>query len=163
MILCFFYSDRPVNAQVMNISNVACTKGGQIDKRKRGVFMKNQTVTGIGCFARPERLRRIFLKMVQDYALGQIEGIDLTNKGKLGGTESTRLIEALITGKKLAPETPNAAIPEAPEYKKITGFYLTLKDQQLKLSIFAKKGNCRQERHSAVLDLLTDMRRSRLN
>jgi hypothetical protein len=125
--------------------------------------MKNQTVTGIGCFAKPEKLRRIFLKMVQRYALGQIEGIDLADRRESGETESTRLIEALVAGKFLEPDPSDANSPDAPEYKKITGFFLTLKDQKLNLSIFAKNGGCRQERHSAVLHALTDIRRRRLN
>jgi hypothetical protein len=125
--------------------------------------MKNLNVTGIGCFARPEKLRRIFLKMIQKYALGQIEGIDLANKRESGETESTRLIEALVAGKVLGPDPSDTISPDAPEHKKITGFFLTLKDQKLNLSIFAKNGGCRQERHSAVLDALTDIRWRRLN
>ena len=125
--------------------------------------MNNQTVTGIGCFARPEKLRRIFLKMVQRYALGRIEGIDLTDGRESGETESARLIAALIAGQILQPHPSDSNSPNAPEYKKITGFYLTLKDQKLNLSIFAKNGGCRQERHSAVLNALTDIRRRRLN
>jgi hypothetical protein len=125
--------------------------------------MKNQTVTGIGCFARPEKLRRIFLKMVQRYALGQIEGIDLADRSESGETESIRLIEALIAGRNLELHPSNSNSPDAPEYKKITGFFLTLKDQKLNLSIFAKNSDRRQERHSAVLDALTDIRWRRLN
>ena len=125
--------------------------------------MKNQTVTGIGCFAGPEKLSRLFLKMVRNYALGRIEGIDLASGRECGETESTRLIEALIAGKTLDSDPTDSDAAGAPENKKITGFFLTLKDQKLSLSIFAKKSGCRQERHSAVLGVLTDMRRRRLN
>jgi len=128
-----------------------------------GFFMRYQTITGIGCFAKPEKLSRIFLKMVQNYALGQIEGIDLTVDLDSGGTESTRLIKALMTGQSLAPDPSDSDVCGAPENKKITGFFLTLKDHRLRLSIFAKKGGCPQERHSAVLDALTSMRWRRLN
>ncbi len=125
--------------------------------------MKYQTVTGIGCFAKPEKLSRIFLKMVRNYALGQIEGIDLTGDFESGGTDSTRLIEALITGQSLGSDPSDSDACGASENKKITGFFLALKDHRLKLSIFAKKGSCPQERHSAVLDTLTSMRWRRLN
>ena len=101
--------------------------------------------------------------MVQRYALGQIEGLDLINRGESGETESTRLIEALIAGQILDSDPSDVNTSDAPEYKKITGFFLTLKDQKLNLSIFAKNGGCRQERHSAVLNALTDIRRRRLN
>jgi hypothetical protein len=114
-------------------------RAGGLKMGNEGFFMKNETVTGIGCFAGPERLRRFFLKMVQNYARGQVDGIDLTNRGQVGETESTRLIEALIAGKILDPEPSESNSPDVPEYKKITGFFLTLKDQKLNLSIFAKK------------------------
>jgi hypothetical protein len=39
--------------------------------------MKNQNVTGIGCFAKPERLGRIFNKLVQNYTLRPIKGNQL--------------------------------------------------------------------------------------
>jgi hypothetical protein len=125
--------------------------------------MKNQTITGIGCFAKPEKLRRIFLKLIQRYALGQIEGLDLINRQESGETESIRLIEALIAGQILDLDPSDTNTSDAPECKKITGFFLTLKDQKLNLSIFAKNGGCRQERHSAVLDALTNIRWKRLN
>ncbi len=101
--------------------------------------------------------------MVQRYALGQIEGIDLADRSESGETESIRLIEALIAGRNLELHPSNSNSPDAPEYKKITGFFLTLKDQKLNLSIFAKNSDRRQERHSAVLDALTDIRWRRLN
>jgi hypothetical protein len=125
--------------------------------------MKNIIVTGIGCFAKPEKLSRIFLKMVRIYTLGQIEGIDVSKRHEWGDTESTRLVEALIAGESLEHHSLHCDSPNAPEYQKITGFFLTLKDQKLNLSIFAKKRGSRQERHSAVLDVLTNIRRSRLN
>jgi len=125
--------------------------------------MKNQMITGIGCFAKPEKLSRIFLKMIRNYALGQIEGIDPADRKQWGETESTRLMEALIVGKNPQSHSSDSDSTQTPEYQKITGFFLALKDQKLNLSIFAKKWSGRQERYSAVLDVLTQMRRSRLN
>ncbi len=125
--------------------------------------MKNQSVTGIGCFARPEKLSRIFLKMVQNYTLGQLEGIELANGCESGGTEGTKLLRALIAGKAACRDSSDPDAAGRLENKKITGFFLTLKDHSLELSIFAKNGDCRRERHSAVLERFTRVRRKRLN
>ena len=126
-------------------------------------IMENQMITGIGCFAGPEKLSRIFLRMVQTYTLGQLEEIELANDGESGETEGAKLLKALIAGK---ASRQDSSIPDAAdglEIKKITGFFLTLKDHSLELSIFAKNGDCRWERHSTVLDEFTTMRQKRLN
>ena len=125
--------------------------------------MENQVITGVGCFAGPEKLSRIFLRMVQTYTLGKLDGIQWANGCKSDETEGTRLLKALIAGK---AAWQNSAIPDAVdrlENKKITGFFLTLKDHGLELSIFAKNGDCQRERHSAVLDGFTKVRQKRLN
>ena len=125
--------------------------------------MNTRTVTGVGCFAGPEKLSRTFLKLVQHYTLGGFKGIISANDSEAGQTEGVQLLKALITGKPADPVSLDADPGEAPETRKITGFFLTLKDQKLKLSIFAESGGNRQERYSAVLDALTNLRLKRLN
>jgi len=125
--------------------------------------MENHIITGVGCFAGPEKLSRIFMRMVQTYTLGKLDGIKWINGHESDETEGTRLLKALIAGKAARLDT---AIPDAVdgyENKIITGFFLTLKDQGLELSIFAESGDCRRERHSAVLDEVTKVRQKRLN
>jgi len=125
--------------------------------------MENHTITGVGCFAGPEKLSHIFMRMVQTYTLGKLDGIEWINGRDSDETEGTRLLKALIAGKaaRLEPAIPEAG--DRYENKKITGFFLALKDQGLELSIFAKNGDCRRERHSAVLNEFTQMRQRRLN
>ena len=125
--------------------------------------MENQIISGVGCFAGLEKLSRIFLRMVQTYTLGQLEGIEGVNWGEPGQTEVTGLLKALIAGKAARQDSsiPNTAA--CLENKKITGFFLTLKDQRLRLSIFAKNGDSQPERHSAILDEFTRVRQKRLN
>ena len=125
--------------------------------------MKDQTITGVGCFAGPEKLSRIFLRMVQTYTLGKLDGIKWAKSCESNTTESTRLLKALIAGNAARQDS---AIPDAADRfsnKKITGFFLTLKDQRLKLSIFAKRGDSQRERHSAILNEFTQMRQRRLH
>jgi hypothetical protein len=125
--------------------------------------MENQTITGVGCFAEPRKLSRIFLRMVQTYTLGKLDGIDWINDCGSDETEGTRLLKALIAGKSAGQNAMFPGVDDRWPNKRITGFFLTLKDQVLELSIFAKNGNCRRERHSAVLDGFTKVRQRRLN
>ena len=125
--------------------------------------MQNNMITGIGCFAKPATLSRVFRKMVRDFALGQIEGIGLENRHEWGGTETARLIAALMTGEKVKPRPSDTGCPDVTEDRQITGFFLTLRDRKLNLSIFAKTGSSRKQRYSTVLDGITRLRHSRLN
>jgi hypothetical protein len=128
------------------------------------IVMENQYITGIGCFAGLKKLNRVFLRMAQSYALGKLEEIEWSDCSESGETEGTRLLKTLIAGKAGRRDT---SIPGAGdsviENKKIIGFFLTLKNQGLELLIFAQNRDRSQERHSAVLNALTTMRRSRLN
>ena len=125
--------------------------------------MDNQIITGIGCFAGPQKLSRIFMRMVQTYALGKLDGIEWVKGCESDGTEGTRLLKALIAGKAVRQGSATPDAVDSLENKKITGFFLTLKDQSLKLSIYAKKGDSQQEWHSAILDEFTRLRQKRLN
>ena len=58
--------------------------------------MDNQTVIGIGCFAQPDKLSRLFKKLVQDYALGSVEGDQLIDQYIAPGCEGFDLLGALL-------------------------------------------------------------------
>ena len=126
--------------------------------------MINKKVTGIGCFAKPATLSRVFKKMVQNYTLGQFESFNMVNgHDEVRGSDGTVLLRALIAGKagyfpSMDPESCSVA-----ENRKITGFFLTLRNQRLNLSIFAR-GDCKtRARYSASLDAFTELRQKRLN
>lgn len=125
--------------------------------------MENHIVTGIGCFAQPQKLSRIFLRMVHTYTLGQLGAAELIEGCECKETECTELIKTLIEGKTAWPKpaTEDSAAPI--ESQKITGFYLTSRGNRLELSIFARNRTRKQEIHSAVLDKLTRFRQRRLN
>ncbi|MCP4623415.1 MAG: hypothetical protein GY850_07750 [bacterium] len=125
--------------------------------------MENQIITGIGCFAEPAKLSRIFLRMVQTYTLGKLGDIDWVNDCKSDETEGRRLLKALIAGTATGHNLVTPGADDRCPNKKITGFFLTLKDQRLKLSILAKKGDRQQEWHSAILNEFTKIRHKRLN
>ncbi len=113
--------------------------------------MKNQFVTGIGCFAQPEKLSRIFLRMLRTCMSGRMDEIDLVNECLWVEPESTELIKALIAGKATHLDSPGRNTAKRVENEKITGFFLTLKDHSLELSIFSRNRHRRLERHSASL------------
>ena len=126
--------------------------------------MINKKVTGIGCFAKPATLSRVFKKMVQNYTLGQFEATNLVNgHDEVRGADGTVLLRALITGKAGYFPSPDSESCRVAENRKITGFFLTLRNQRLNLSIFAR-GDCNiRERYTANLDAFTELRQKRLN
>jgi hypothetical protein len=126
--------------------------------------MINKKVTGIGCFAKPATLSRVFKKMVQNYTLGQFESINLVNgHAEVRGADGTVMLKALIAGKAGYFPSPDSESCSVAENRKITGFFLTLRHQRLNLSIFAR-GDCNiRERYTASLAEFTELRQKRLN
>jgi len=126
--------------------------------------MISKKVTGIGCFAKPATLSRVFKKMVQNYTLGQFEATNLVNgHDEVRAAHGTVLLRALIAGKAGYFPSPDSESCSVAENRKITGFFLTLRNQRLNLSIFAR-GDCNiRERYTANLDAFTELRQKRLN
>ncbi len=125
--------------------------------------MNDRKVTGIGCFGKPTTLSRVFKKMVENYTLEQIERLPLLNGYPAESTEGAALLNALITGKNRCFPSGACEAASPMENKKITGFFLTLKDQKLNLSIFARGDRNVRQRYTASLDALTAVRIRRLN
>jgi hypothetical protein len=125
--------------------------------------MKNQMFTGIGCFAKPDRLGRIFNKLVQDYALGPFESDQLFDQNIPAGCEGVDLLKALLAGSTRDRQSGACETIRFPNHQKITGFYLSLFDQKLNLKIFARGNSFKQKIYTAKLDELTKLRQERLN
>jgi len=126
--------------------------------------MIDKKVTGIGCFAKPATLSRVFKKMVQNYTLGQFESINRVNDhDEVRGADGAALLRALIAGKAGYFPTPDSESGVVAESRKITGFFLTLSNQCLNLAIFARGDRNVRERYTASLDAFTELRQKRLN
>ena len=126
--------------------------------------MMNRKVTGVGCFAKPATLSRVFKKMVRNYTLGQFESINLANSQDMaGGVDGTIMLKALISGNAGYFPAPDSESCSVAENRKITGFFLTLRNQRLNLSIFARGDRNIRERYTASLDAFTELRQKRLN
>ena len=126
--------------------------------------MINKKVTGIGCFAKPATLSRVFKKMVRNYTLGQFESINLANiQDMAGGVDGTILLKALISGNAGYVPAPDSESYGVAENRKITGFFLTFRNQGLNLSIFARGDRNIQQTYTTRLDGITELRQKRLN
>ena len=124
----------------------------------------NRKVTGIGCFAKPATLSRVFKKMVRNYTLGQFEGINLANnQDRAEGVDGTMLLKALIAGNARFFPAPDSESCGVARNRKITGFFLTFRNQSLNLSIFARGDRNIQQTYTTRLDEFTKLRQKRLN
>lgn len=126
-------------------------------------MMRNQLFTGIGCFAKLDRLERIFDRIVRNYTLEPNEEYELLNEHLPKNNKGAHLLQALMadlieTG---YPNGTRAVDLTGP--REIAGFYLTLSDQKLNLSIFARGDNSRPEIFRTSLGELTRLRHKRLN
>jgi hypothetical protein len=126
--------------------------------------MINRKVTGIGCYAKPAKLSRVFKKMVRNYTLGQFESINLANSQDMaGGVDVTIMLKALIAGNVGYFSVPDSESCGVAENRKITGFFLTFRNQGLSLSIFARGDRNIQQTYTTRLDGFTQLRQKRLN
>jgi hypothetical protein len=125
--------------------------------------MQKQTFTGVGCFAKPDRLGRIFSKLVQTYTLGPFNENQLFDGSLSKESEGAILLQALTAGLTGGSGSGDSETLNLKSLKKITGFYLSLNDQKLNLSIFARGNSTRPEIFTTSLDELTKLRRKRLN
>ena len=125
--------------------------------------MEDRKVTGIGCFAKPSTLSRVFNKMVRNYTLEQLENINLINGPEVSQANDNILLKALISGRAGHFTLPESEKGNSMQNKKITGFFLTLHNQRLNLSIFAKGNHNIRERYTTSLDAFTAKRQKRLH
>lgn len=126
--------------------------------------MINRKVTGIGCYAKPAKLSRVFKKMVQNYTLGQFESVNPANsQGVAGGVDGTIMLKALISGNGGYFPAPDSESYGVAENRKITGFFLTFRNQGLIVSIFARGDRNIQQTYRTCLDGFTELRQKRLN
>ena len=125
--------------------------------------MKNHMFTGIGCFAKPDRLGRIFCKLVQNYTLGPFKGNQLFDGPISKESEGADLLQALMAGLTGGSSSGGNETLTFKGPKIITGFYLSLNNQKLILSIFARGNSTRKEVYTTSLDELTKIRKKRLN
>ena len=125
--------------------------------------MEDQMFTGVGCFAKLDRLERIFYRLLRNYSLGPFKGTQQLNSHLPKNNNGTHLLQSLMAGLTKTCRTSSNKIVNLKNSREIAGFYLTMKDQKLNLSIFARGNNSRSEIFRTNLEELTRLRQKRLN
>lgn len=126
-------------------------------------MMKDPGLVGIGCFAKPEMLSRVLKKMVEGYILGNFKGLTEENNHNSTSSELIQLLKAIIVHATENQQTMGAELIDSLEGKKITGFFLALKNEHLNLSLFTRENRLKCKKFSTNLDALTQIRKKRLN
>ena len=119
--------------------------------------MNASKLMGVGCFAKPDKLSKVFKRVIENYALGEIT--DFNNHMDADGNLLDTIIAATPSGRRALKPGRFNDIPD----KRITGFFLDFKNQGLSLSVFLRGDSPHQERFTARLDGLTQLRNKRLN
>lgn len=122
--------------------------------------MPQPKLTGIGCFAKPETLNRLFKKVLADFIPDQdclvnpVAGQALEHFGVL------RLVRDFV-----AAPTDEGRFPElqAMKCKHITGFFVSVTGCRLAISIFARDNWRRQHVFTAEMDRRSVLRKRRSN
>jgi hypothetical protein len=127
-------------------------------------IMKNQIVTGVGCFAGPQTLIRVFRRILQSYTLGQFENLRMGgNAHDAMGANGTELLRTLMTGTAGWEQACSGESDGNLAERNITGFFLALKGQRMRLAVFTKGENRKPHRFSTYLDDFVELRRQRMN
>lgn len=125
--------------------------------------MQTKNITGIGCYANPTTLNRVFKKIIRNYTLGQFEDTELVNKYLGRGTEGCKLLAALLAGNAGYCRSLDHEFSRVLDNKRITGFFIAQKAQTLDVLIFVKGNDNKPQRYRASLDEFTKIRQKRLN
>lgn len=125
--------------------------------------MKNFGMVGVGCFAKPETLSRVLKNMIEGYILGNFERFTEKNSNNSISTELIQLLKDIIVGSSEGQQTIGREVIDNLADKKITGFFLRLKNERLNLSLFTRESGLKCKKISANLDALTQIRKKRLN
>jgi hypothetical protein len=105
-------------------------------------------IVGVGCFACEATLTRILRRMIESCCLA--DGAEALCD-RPGASAGSLLLGSLLSGGPGAGE------------KTIAGFFLSVRDRRLDLSVFTRKEGARCETFTADLSELSRLRRQRLN
>ena len=110
---------------------------------------------GVGCFAKPQTLARVLKRAVEAYVMAPIETIDDFTRPRQFQNQGTQWLRHLISGQS---DMAGAGREEWMWPGAISGFFLGVEPQGLKLSIFTGGQHL-----TASLDEFTALRRKHLH
>jgi hypothetical protein len=134
-----------------------------VHDRKGGYKMKNSGVVGIGCFAKPETLARVLKKMIEQYILGNFEGLIRDRGAKTAQSDVIKLLKTIIGVPAASHPYFGADATMSLQNTRITGFFLALGNQGLNLSIFTRDRRLTGKKYTTKLTCLTKIREKRLH
>ncbi len=102
--------------------------------------MKGENIIGIGCFAKPATLKRVFQKMISSCAPEALRSIAVEATDKIFGPACIGRPAASVAAR--LPAQAGAAVSDMGR-RQVTGFFLSRKGRRLDLAIFTK-GECSQ-------------------
>ena len=122
-----------------------------IDSQVGAIFMIDGKVAGLDSFGKPGSFSKVFKKLIESYALDAIDWFDPDKEHKALKSEVTKFMKSSQTAHVESRESIGLGRDLRIESRKITGFALSLDDQILHLSIFAREnGRDRQESASRI-------------
>jgi hypothetical protein len=115
-------------------------------------------VVGVGCFARPEVLRRVFQKTLESYILGSLE--KLFPEWHFNNSDEVMIpsLEDIISDGTEKDRFNRFKMGPKFEPVRITGFFFGFEKQGLNLSLFFQAADRKPVRYSTRLQKFTKIR-----
>ena len=125
--------------------------------------MNDTGMVGIGCFARPEKLSRVLMKMVERYILGNLEEHIEKNVDESKSSDIILLLKTVLCGMTGNQQAIGSEIIDSLTGKNITGFFLAMEKEGLNLSVFTRENRRTSKKITTKLGVLTQLRKKRLH
>ena len=111
--------------------------------------MKGGNIIGVGCFAKPATLKRVFQKIISRYAPEAVESIVVEAMDKIFGSTYVGRPEASVAAH--LPMRAGATVRDMGS-RQVTGFFLSRKGRRLDLAIFTKGECARRQRYLFTIE-----------
>ena len=132
-----------------------------IDSQVGAIFMINGKVAGLDAFGKPGTFSEVFKKLLESYALDAIDWHDPDKEHKALKSEVTKFQKATLAADAEGRPSVGLGTDFRLESRKVTGFALTLDDQLLHISIFARANNQGHVKQTSRMERYTQRRRNR--
>jgi hypothetical protein len=133
-----------------------------IDSQVGAIFMINGHVAGMDAFGRSETFTKVFKKLLESYALDAIDWYEEGKEYKALKSEVTKFRKAADAADAEGQPGVGLGSDFRIESKKVTGFALSVNDQVLHLSVFARGNGNSRDRDGSRMGRFTQRRRNRL-
>jgi hypothetical protein len=132
-----------------------------IDSQIGAIFMINGKVVGMDAFGKPGTFSNVFRKLLESYALDAIDWYDPDKEQKAFKSEVTKFRKAALAADAESHPAVGLGTDFRLESKKTIGFSLTLEDQLIHVSIFARVGDQSRNVPDSRIERFSRRRRNR--